>query len=229
MKTLAALALAVAGLLPSLPAQAAATSLLVNGSFETLPTALPNGTWTVLPSLAGWTVDAGSGLEVRNNVAGQAQDGLVFVELDTHSGGFNGSVFDGSTNSWIAQTVATAVGQHYTLTWFYAPRQGAAGDTTPIEVLWNGSPVAKSVGSGMGAGAGVWVQYTLDLIGTGSDTLKFVAGGKQDSVGGSLDNVSLVAAASRATAASNPVPEPGSAVLVLVALAGLGLARRRRA
>jgi hypothetical protein len=227
MKSLTALALAAAGVLATAGAQAAPVSLLVNGSFESLPIALGNGQWTVLPSLAGWTVDPSSGIELRRNVVGSAQDGLVFAELDTNGGSFGNSGFDNSTNSWISQSVATLAGAHYTLSWFYAPRPGEAADTNAIDVLWNGVKLAKSNGSGMGQNGGVWQQYSFDVVGTGGlDTLTFAAAGKADSVGGSLDNVSLIAVA--AAPAANVVPEPATAGLVLAALAGLGIVRRRR-
>lgn len=221
MKPLAALALAAAGVLATASTHASPVSILVNGSFESLPVALGDGQWTVLTSLAGWTLDPTSGVEVRRNVVGNAQDGLVFVELDTNAGGG----FDSSTNSWISQSVQTVAGAHYTLSWFYAPRAGEAADTNPIDVLWNGTKLAKSNGSGMGQNANVWQQYSFEVVGTGQlDTLTFAATGKADAVGGSLDNVSLIAAANSAAAA---LPEPATAGLVLAALAGLGLARRR--
>jgi hypothetical protein len=216
MKQLTALAFAATALLASVGAAAAPVSLLVNGSFESLPTPLGNGQWTVLPSLAGWTIDAGSGVEVRRNVVGTAQDGDVFVELDTNAGSFGGSSFDSSTNSWISQSVATIAGAHYTLSWFYAPRDGQAADTNPIDVLWNGAKLATSNGSGMGRNAGVWQQYSFDVVGTGQlDTLTFAARGKADSVGGSLDNVSLLAIGP--AAAATALPEPATAGLVLAA------------
>ena len=228
MKKLTALALAATAVLACAGTHAAPVSLIVNGSFETLPAALGSGQWTVLPALAGWTVDPGSGVEVRSNVVGTAQDGAVFIELDTNAGTFGGSSFDSSTNSWISQSVATLAGEHYTLSWYYAPRAGEAADTNPIDVLWNGVKLTKSNGSGMGQNGNVWQQYSFEVVGTGQlDTLSFAATGKADAVGGALDNVSLIAVGAAAAAAV--VPEPATAGLVLAALAGLGFARRRRA
>jgi hypothetical protein len=227
MKSLAALALAAAGVLATASTHASPVSILVNGSFESLPVALGDGQWTVLPSLAGWTIDQSSGVEVRRNVFGAAQDGVVFIELDTNAGTFGGSSFDSSTNSWISQSVATVAGEHYTLSWYYAPRAGEAADTNPIDVLWNGAQLTKSNGSGMGPNANAWQQYSVDVVGTGQlDTLRFAATGKADAVGGSLDNVSLIAVTAPSAAAA--LPEPATAGLVLAALAGVGFARRRR-
>ena len=225
MKRPTALALATAALLASAAAQAAPVSLITNGSFETLPVALGDGQWTVFSSLSGWTVDPTSGAEARRNVAGSAQDGVVFIELDTHAGSFGSSSFDSSTNSWISQSIATVAGTQYTLSWYYAPRAGEAADTNAIDVLWNGVKLATSNGSGMGANGGVWQQYSFDVVGTGTDELRFAAGGKADAVGGSLDNVSLVVAGAQAAAV---VPEPASVGLAALALAGLAFASRRR-
>ena len=227
MKRLTALTLAAAGLLACATTQAAPVSLVANGSFENLPVALGDGQWTVLSSLAGWTVDAGSGVEVRRNVVGSAQDGAFFVELDTNAGSFGASSFDNTTNSWISQSIATIAGAHYTLSWYYAPRAGEAADTNAIDVLWNGVKLATSNGSGMGANGGVWQQYSIDVVGTGQDLLRFAAGGKADAVGGSLDNISLVA--SGALQAAAVVPEPAGTALVLAALGGLAFSRRRKA
>ena len=226
MKRLTALALAATGLLASAATLAAPVSLITNGSFEALPVGLGDGEWTVLSSLAGWTADATSGVEVRRNSAGTAQDGLVFAELDTNAGTFGASSFDSSTNSWISQSVATLAGTHYTLSWYYAPRAGEAADTNAIDVLWNGVKLTTSNGSGMGANGGVWQQYSFDVVGTGTDVLKFAAGGKADAVGGSLDNVSLVAVAGLQAAAA--VPEPATVGLAGVALLAMAFARRRR-
>jgi hypothetical protein len=221
MSCLKSLALALSVTLPA--AAVAGPTLLANGSFEQVQ--LGAGQWTVVPSLAGWSVDATSGVEVRNQVVGSAQDGGVFVELDTHSGAIGSSNFDGSTNSWISQQVQTVAGMHYTLTWFYAPRAGEAADTNPIEVMWNGGKVAKSNGSGMGHNANVWQQFTADLIGTGGlDTVRFAAVGKADSLGGSLDNVTLVANAQAPAAVS----EPATLALSLAALGAIGIGLRRR-
>lgn len=222
MHALKPLGLALALALPA--AAMAGPTLLTNGSFEQVQ--LGPGQWTVLSALAGWTVDASSGVEVRRDVAGSAQDGHVFVELDTNAGTFGGSTFDGSTNSWISQQVQTVAGQHYQLSWYYSPRAGLAADTNPIDVLWNGDLVVKSNGSGMNQAGNVWQQFTADIIGTGGlDTLKFAATGKADSLGGSLDNVSLVALA---LAQAAQVPEPGSLALALGAFGAAAFAARRR-
>lgn len=184
----------------------AGPTLLVNGSFENGPV-LPNNSWNVFGSMTGWQGDpsANSGIELRRQNAGTAQDGQYFVELDTYH------------NSWMTQQVATTAGEHYTLSWYYSPRAGVAAASNPIEVYWNNVLLFTNSGSGIGFNNNQWQLFQLDVVGTGGvDTIKFAAAGTSDGYGGSLDNISL-----------NAVPEPASLALALAALVGLGFSARR--
>ena len=196
------------------PAVALATpSLLTNGSFENGPV-LGLGSWGNYASLPGWQGAPNSGIELRRNAVGAAQDGTYFVELDT------------TANSWMTQTVDTDPGMLYTLSWYYSPRIGVAAASNPIEVYWNNVLVATSGGSGSGQNAHQWQPFSVGVAGTGGfDTLKFVATGTSDSFGGSLDNIALVQAVPASP--TQAVPEPATLALVLGAV-GL-LAGRRRA
>lgn len=208
LHSLAPLALAASLASGMAPAQAA-PSLIVNGSFEA-DALLPLNSWNVFSTLTGWTgaPGAGSGIELRRQNAGTAQDGEHFVELDTYH------------NSWMTQQVATAAGQHYTLSYYYSPRAGVGTASNPIEVSWNGVQLALNGGNGVGQGNHQWQLFTFDVVGSGGlDTLRFAAAGTSDGYGGSLDNIALVAAA---------VPEPGMLALSLAALGSLGMAGRRR-
>lgn len=184
-------------------ATAGPINMITNGSFENNGAAA--GTWDIRNSISGWTV-GDKGVEQRNNVAGTAQAGTNFVELDT------------TGNSWISQSVATGYGDKYLLSFFYAPREGTNHNTNGIDVLWNGAlltSMSKDAGNGS-----PWIKYDFLVTAFAPVTaLQFRASGNSDSFGGSLDNVSLVRA----------VPEPASfGIFALGGLALLATTRRRK-
>lgn len=169
-------------MLSSLPSFANA-NLVTNGSFEADVQA--SGTWGIYSNLTGWT--GASEVELRNNVAGVASDGVNYVELDTTS---NNSIF---------QMINTAVGDVYDLSFDYSPRTGVSSQSNPIQAFWNGSLLSQITGSGIGKTGNNWYTLSFLVVGTGVDKLSFSAAGISDSFGGGLDNVSLVSL----------VPEPG--------------------
>ena len=182
----------------------ASANLVTNGSFEADSQAA--NSWNIYANLGGWT-GGRAGIELRNNVAGAAYDGVNFVELDT------------TQNSKMWQTIGTTLGQNYTLSFAYAPREGVAAGSNGVEVFWNGAALGSFTGNGGNSG-NAWVFSSLNVIGAANaSTLMFKAIGTSDSYGGSLDGVSLTAA----------VPEPETYALMLAGLATVGfIARRRR-
>lgn len=186
--------------LASLPLFANANNLVVNGSFES--NAQANGTWGIYNNnLIGWKGVA----ELRNNAAGEASDGLNYVELDAYK---NGSIF---------QKISTLAGSEYILSFDYSPRENVALNSNKIKAYWNGTLLEAVTGKGANSG-NVWETYTYSVLGTGLDKLKFSAAGKSDGLGGSLDNVSLISA----------VPEPQTYGMMLIGLGLIGFVARRR-
>ena len=178
----------------------ASTELLTNGSFEA--NLQGNGSWNIYSSLTGWTGGA-YGIELRNSVVGNAPDGVNFVELDT------------TNNSSMYQNVSTVLGQHYTLTFQFQDRPGVATSSQGLEVYW-GNSLVGTVNNSLG---GNWQTVSYALTGTGNiEALTFKAIGSNDSLGTSLDAVSLTAA----------VPEPETYAMLLAGLGLVGFAARRR-
>jgi hypothetical protein len=198
---------AAALLLASAGAQA---NLISNGSFET-PN-VGNGSWTIVNSLAGWNVGSG-GVEIRNNAVGSAFDGLNFIELDT------------TGNSSISQNIAAQASGLFSLTLAYAPRAGVGSASNGIDIYWDGGLLASLNGSGIGNGGNVWQSYAFQFnVFAGVHTLRFVAVGNSDSLGGSLDAIHLVAVQPEPAEVSEPA---GLAMMGLGLLTLAGLCRRR--
>ena len=224
------LAIALAVFAPLAAQALPMTNLITNGSFETVTgTTINSGQWTVVEGenashgakyLNGWQADATHGVELRNNKVGTAQEGHNFVELDSHFGYFTGNTqTNPCCNSWISQTVSTSADQVYHLSYYYSPRLGVADTSNGIDVFWNDFKLKSNTGSGTGQSDNVWQHWEFDVKGTGTDSLKFAAVGTADTYGGSLDNVSLVAA----------VPEPETYALMMAGLGAVAfMARRRR-
>lgn len=188
-----------------------ASNLLVNGGFEAI--AVADGNWTTVAAMPGWTWlgGPGTGFEIRNNVAGRAQEGSNYIELDTNGNTQVGQYLD-----------HLGAGTSYDLSFWYSPRVFQSASTNGIQVFWNGVQLGDAL-TGDGGSDNDWTphQYHVTAL-AGRNLLSFAATGRSDSLGGNLDNVSL----------TNHVPEPGTLAATLAALAGLLLlpaSLRRRA
>lgn len=200
-KMIVALSLAV-----PLIASAGVTELIVNGGFEA--TTQHPGTFGIYSSIPGFTVGP-LGVEIRNARVGSAFEGNNFAELDT------------TGNSFISQSFATVANQNYTLSFAYSPRAGIASTSNGIEVLFNHNSLGIFTGNGVGNSGNVFTTQTLNLLGiNGTSTLLFRAVGTSDSLGGSLDAISVTT--------TSPVPEPETYAMMLAGLGLLGFIARRR-
>jgi hypothetical protein len=177
----------------------ASANLIINGSFE--DTIQANGTWDIYAAVNGWTTT--NGIEIRNNVVGEASGGSNFAELDT------------TGNSSIQQTISTSAGQAYELLFDYAGRVGQADLTNGISVFWNGSLLSNLAATG-GSAANLWSTNSFIVTGTGNDILSFSATGTSDGLGGNIDVASLTA-----------VPVPAAIWLFGSALGLFGMSRRK--
>lgn len=158
--------------------------------------------WDVFTSIPGWTSLGGSsGIEVQSagTVPLAPHSPGYYVELDSHGN-------PGSNNSGMYQTVALSAGR-YLLEFHYSPRvSGNPGDTNRIDfgVAANFAAAGNRSGpmSGFVSGpsavtpqisVGTWtlISTVFDIIETKDYDLWFAAGGKDDSLGGFVDSVSL--------------------------------------
>lgn len=185
---------------------AQASNLVVNGSFEQVAAGNTQaaGTWGIYNGITGWT--GIPNIEVRDNVAGAAQHGSNYVELDTNN------------NSGMFQVITGA--GWYNFSFWFSPRERVAAGSNGIGFNF-GSLSGQVLTNTAGAASGnVWQQYTSQVYLNGPTALMFYGTGRSDSLGGSLDNVSVTAA----------VPEPESYAMMLAGLGLMGaIARRRKA
>jgi hypothetical protein len=166
--------IATAALL-AVTAGAHAQNIVVDGGFESQTQAA--GSWNVYSSLPGWNTVAGAGVEVRNQVAGNAFEGSNYIELDSYN------------NSAIAQTLATTAGGAYIVSFEYSARGGVSLASNPVQVFWNGTLLDTVSLDGSNQNGNVWHQYSYAVQALGKDVLKFAASGTSDGLGGSLDAV----------------------------------------
>jgi len=183
-------------------------SILVNGSFESYG---GSGNSNIGAGLTGWTIGNGGGIDIVFSTGvvpyyWQAADGDVSLSL----------AYFGPDS--VTQTVATTPGKTYQLTFSMAAEIYGGATTRTMNVLWNNAVVSSPSFqyTGQGPNNMGWTEFSLSVVGTGTDTLRFLAT-SAGNYGPALDNVSLVL-----------VPEPTAISLVALGLFAFGLSKRRR-
>jgi hypothetical protein len=133
------------------------------------------------------------------------------VHSGNHAAQIAGYSFDPDT---LSQTVTTTPGQTYDLSFW---RDVAGGGPTELfDVYWDGNQVFSE----LNPGAQPYQQFSVNVVGTGSDTVLFKVA--NDPSYTYLDDVSLTPLAAAA-------PEPSNLFFGAIAgLAGIGYAWRRR-
>jgi hypothetical protein len=168
----------------------AATNLITNGSFET-------GDFT------GWTE------------GGNFVDTFVVTDVFAYYSGAEDGSFYGvlgpiGSDATLSQTFSDTSGETLAISFWV---NAVGDDPSDFSATFDGTTLFSAVDLSTGD---AWEQVTVDVIGTGSDTLLFTF--RDDPAYIALDNVSVVAG----------VPEPAAWALMLTGFAGLGLALRRR-
>jgi hypothetical protein len=189
----------------------AAGNLFVDGSFESIIQA--PGTWNTYTSVPGWVVTkangaaTSTGLEIRDNIAGTAQNGHNFIELD------------GYENDKINQSFSTTIGHDYEISFWFADRAGVAASSEGfLASVVSGSNTSAAGFGAAGDNGAAWHLITMDFTAASTTTVFSIkATGTSDGYGTSFDNFQAAA-----------VPEPASLGLFAAGVAVLGLTARRR-
>jgi hypothetical protein len=211
----------------ALAAPAAASTLLVNGSFEenpgvasrtganfaTLPTG-PGANWSNWAGLPGWTSGA-QGIEV--------QTARTLGTIDPFHGSYYAEL-DAARNTTISQNVALAAGR-YTFSFRYSPRTNDAGTNgvgfrmgSATETLFDATAFGPNPRLGYAVGRWSLIEEEFTVTTAGLFTLTLSGLGTSESLGALVDDVSMVSV----------VPLPAGVLFLLTGLGALGVARRAR-
>lgn len=194
---------------------ASQATLLINGGFD--DDILLTGTdWKVYDNIPGWSKgERTAGIEVQRGTIVPADSFAQYVELDSHGGT--------ATNSSMFQSVFLTAGS-YVLDWMYHARTNNGDNDNGIKTYVtdvNGSElfsdsISKTYNEQQPE---IWeqVSWTFTIGAAATYKVWFAAFGKENSLGGFIDSVSLTA-----------VPEPATALLFAAGIAGVAGLRRKK-
>ena len=223
----------------SLALATGASAAVVNAGFDDLTgsnpgTGLSNGntlanmvgatgsrSWDIYSSLNGWTTTTGPGLEVQTkNTVGaiDPHSGPFYIELDGDPDMVGAAPIPGGGNSTITQSIFLEKGK-YELSFFYAPRVRNNGELTNGVEYSIGDVLDSITGPNADAPFGQWTEVValFSVAQAGNFDLTFSAIGRNDTLGGFIDTVSIAA-----------VPLPAPVLMLGFGLAGLFAASRRK-
>ncbi len=175
-----------------------------------------NGLWDIFKNLPGWITSHGKGIELQKNVITSAQHGSNLVELDS------------TKNSVMTQTLKSlTVGADYQLDFYYKPRTNKKNDNG-IKVYWYDEATTfkkkmqtSFISNSTSSLTPNWIVQSVTLTAVAETmNLSFGAFGKNNSLGGFIDNVSLVQV--------SEVPEPSVFALFLFGFALLAFRKAKK-
>ena len=176
--------------------------------------------WDVFYNLPGWETTYGNGIELQKNVVTHSQDGSHHVELDSHPRGASNAVMTQTLKSLI-------VGADYLLEFYYKPRTNSKNDNG-INVFWYDSAIDFNldmetvlVTDSTRSVTPNWALQSVSFTAQAqSMNLSFASFGRQNTLGGLIDNVSLERVAT--------VPEPSTFIIFLTAIAFLVMRQKKQ-
>jgi|GEM_PF-925372 len=201
-----------------LPAVSAHADIVADGGFESAAPGATANTWTQYN--VGSSIDGGSWLVTAGSVGVDSQDNYVYD--GNNSVTLNG---DPTQIDSLSQTLATIVGQQYTIGFwadaevnnaFSATFGGVALSGVPSSIAENGFPNSNYPGNSSQfvyySGTGIATSTSTELT-FSSTTLPTIGNG----VSVEIDDVT-----------ATPTPEPGSIFLMLTGILGLGFVVARK-
>lgn len=199
-------------LILSVLVSAAHANLIVNGGFEN--PVLPSGGVMYCvggQNIGGWDV-VGAGVALVQTNYGEPGNGITAF---TSQEGFNSLDLTGAGNegltSGVQETIATTVGQAYSLSFYVGRADGNQFYATPatVDLSIDGGPRVGYTNTAVTPGTNNWRQFTTSFTATvATTTLTFYNGTPSPTAEAGLDDVVLIPSVTA-------VPEPASALLFL--------------